>query len=365
MLTALPREDWAALRPAVPEDYLRSMDEALFVVSLERGLGGRDLAATAKDMLVGSRGNRWFDKWQVAVDLVDGTAGMNLEHSPYDGHAFVSLINNMWQRLSMDLEVPNGTALAAQDDVRWLNPGNDAVLRKGVDRGRALLDQSDRSLSLALLHLAPFGTDAVKRSLRCSPDAFMQLAFQIAWNQHAGHIGSTYESGQVKRFLAGRTETIRPVTRESAALVSQWATLAAASDQRARLRQLYDAAALKHVERVQVAKTGAGWDRHLFALKQLARHKQQRLPEHVFSMPALFTDPSFAHYFTIEVSTSNSGAEPFRVFSFGPVTPSGVGLGYQTFPDRIDVCATMHNQPASLFVKRLEDTMTQMRAVLN
>ena len=40
------------------------------------------------------------------------------------------------------------------------------------------------------------------------------------------------------------------------------------------------------------AKEGLGVDRHLFGLKQLAYHKQQRLPN--YKIPAIFTDKSYS-----------------------------------------------------------------------
>ncbi len=75
------QDEWAALRSELPSEFIRTIDEALFVVSLQDTLGSA-LADQAKEALIGYNGNRWFDKWQVMVDD-EGNAAFNLEHSPY------------------------------------------------------------------------------------------------------------------------------------------------------------------------------------------------------------------------------------------------------------------------------------------
>ncbi len=146
------------------------------------------------------------------------------------------------------------------------------------------------------------------------------------------------------------------MTRESSKFALTWD-----STPDNRKRALYDAAAQQHVNRVNLAKSGHGWDRHLFALRNLARHKQQRMPDHAFSMPAIFEDPSFGRYFNIELSTSNSGALPFRVFSFAPVIAEGLGVGYQTFPEAFSLCVTSYTGAADKYANAVNDAFNSLR----
>lgn len=371
-LTVLPRDQWASLRSELISSsdalrrYFDCVDRALFVVAFD-DVEPVGLDSAAKQMLIGHRSERWFDKWQIVL-TPSGMAGFNLEHSPYDGHTFVSMFNTMYANLEKDvpsldrITSSDVTAFVSEPVVR-VDPG---PLPKGttalVAHGRALLAERESSLSLRILE-KDWGTHVIK-GLKSSPDAFMQLSFQLAWARlHGGNVASTYESGQVKRFLAGRTETIRPVTNESRAFAQQWDSAALSKQQR---RALYDAAAAKHVERVNVAKTGKGWDRHLFALKCLARQKRQRLPDHFYRIPELFSeDAAFNSYFNIYVSTSNSGALPFRAFSFGPVIPEGIGLGYQTFDKFLSVCCTSYILPADKYVAELHKAMDDLRRDLH
>lgn len=62
-----------------------------------------------------------------------------------------------------------------------------------------------------------FGKSQCKK-LGVSPDAVMQLAFQLALYIQEGRLVSTYESCSTAAYKHGRTETIRPCTLETKAI---------------------------------------------------------------------------------------------------------------------------------------------------
>lgn len=68
-----------------------------------------------------------------------------------------------------------------------------------------------------LVHNA-FGKGLMKKC-RVSPDAFIQMALQLAYFRDAGKFSLTYEASMTRLFREGRTETVRPCTIESAAWV--------------------------------------------------------------------------------------------------------------------------------------------------
>jgi len=104
--------------------------------------------------------------------------------------------------------------------------------------------------------------DFIKRC-HVSPDAFIQGAFQLAYLRDCGRHDATYESSTTRLFAEGRTETVRPLTREMVEWVA--AMRDASVGPRERLRALQTAAA-RHVAGFTDAMTGRGIDRHLFAL---------------------------------------------------------------------------------------------------
>lgn len=57
------------------------------------------------------------------------------------------------------------------------------------------------------------------KTARTSPDAYIQMALQLAYYRDAGKFNLTYEASMTRLFKEGRTETVRPCTIESAAWV--------------------------------------------------------------------------------------------------------------------------------------------------
>lgn len=54
---------------------------------------------------------------------------------------------------------------------------------------------------------------------RLSPDAYIQMALQLAWYKATGTYTATYETASTRLFLHGRTETIRTLSLASIAFV--------------------------------------------------------------------------------------------------------------------------------------------------
>lgn len=57
------------------------------------------------------------------------------------------------------------------------------------------------------------------KKCRLSPDAYIQMALQLAYYRDAGRFSLTYEASMTRLYREGRTETVRPCTIESAAWV--------------------------------------------------------------------------------------------------------------------------------------------------
>lgn len=57
------------------------------------------------------------------------------------------------------------------------------------------------------------------KTCRVSPDAYIQMALQLAYYRDFGKFSLTYEASMTRLYREGRTETVRPCTIESAAWV--------------------------------------------------------------------------------------------------------------------------------------------------
>merc|ERR1711862_488169 len=120
------------------------------------------------------------------------------------------------------------------------------------------------------------------KKFNTSPDAFVQMAIQLAYYRENGKFASTYESAMTKQFLHGRTETIRTVSHESKDYCSQFSEEDAIGSGQRLVR-----ACKKHSITAKLAKNGQGADRHLFGLYCLAKQEKELNPD--FQIPSIFT----------------------------------------------------------------------------
>lgn len=67
-----------------------------------------------------------------------------------------------------------------------------------------------------------YGKDFIK-SCKYSPDAYIQMALQLAYYRLNGHLVATYESASTRRFLLGRVDCIRSATTEALSWVQSMA----------------------------------------------------------------------------------------------------------------------------------------------
>jgi hypothetical protein len=122
--------------------------------------------------------------------------------------------------------------------------------------------------------------------VKLSPDAYVQMALQLAWYQQQRCFTATYETALTRLFAHGRTETIRSLTIDSRtwvlAMVDPSTPVRLFRSRRARRRvltvavqiatkaQLLRRAVQTHESLTRDAATGRGIDRHLFGLQQMS-----------------------------------------------------------------------------------------------
>jgi len=161
-----------------------------------------------------------------------------------------------------------------------------------------------------------------------SPDAYAQMAIQLAvYRLHGKQVG-TYEATQVRKFLHGRTETTRTASKESAAFVKRMGLIPNFKDDVSSMeekRALLQKAVQSHVKYLGNAAQGKGVDRHFLGLSMLANEDDK--------VPSLYSDPLFVRSKTWRVSTSNLTHPNIENWGFGEVVPDGLGIGYAVKSD--------------------------------
>ena len=195
-----------------------------------------------------------------------------------------------------------------------------------------------------------------------SPDAYVQMAMQIATYRLWGEQAGTYEATQVRPFLHGRTETTRSVSFESAALVKKFGLQPANDELNVTIRreklQLFQSAVKAHVKYIQDAAQASGVDRHLLGLSMLVKDGE--------TMPDLYNNPVFQRGKRWRVSTSHLTHPKFDGWGYGQVVPDGVGLAYSIHPRHciFNITALKHTGWTDKLSQLLEEALLELRTLI-
>uniref|UniRef100_A0A673XA98 carnitine O-palmitoyltransferase n=1 Tax=Salmo trutta TaxID=8032 RepID=A0A673XA98_SALTR len=339
-LTAGDRVPWAEAREAYlrqgrNQQALDTVEKAAFFVTLddtEQRYKAEDpvrsLDSYAKSLLHGKCYDRWFDKSFNLIVFRNGTMGLNAEHSWADA----PIIGHLWEHvLSMDPVKLGYTeeghckgnphpSLPGPQRLQWNIPAEcQTAIASSLMVAKALADDVDS-------HIIPFncfGKGLIKKC-RTSPDAFIQIALQLAHFRDKGRFCLTYEASMTRMFREGRTETVRSCTVETCAFVRSMV-----EDNPLRLKLLKEAAT-KHQQLYRLAMTGGGIDRHLFCLYVVSKY----LGEDSAFLKEVLSEPW-------RLSTSQTPLQQVELFDlarhpeyvssgggFGPVADDGYGVSY-------------------------------------
>lgn len=322
-LTALGRTRWAEIR----EDHFRhginklSLDEietSMFVLHLD-DRAPNTWSDTGRLSLHGGHGaSRWCDKSFNIIVFANGQASMHVEHSwadaPVMAHAWEWVLchENLADAYSStgclkstkasQPTSPQQHSRAASDSsavssaktvvathtpphahaqtllhvlpmrLQWHLAGRAGeVVEEAAQAAQALCNdldlevdcfESSLSYHLGDSSVVGYGKGFMKKQ-QCGPDAWIQMALQLAYFRDQGHLALTYESAAVRLFNEGRTETIRSVSAESKELVMLMQTPSATPQSKI---QALRRACQQHQAYARDASCGKGVDRHLFAL---------------------------------------------------------------------------------------------------
>jgi carnitine O-acetyltransferase len=352
-LTTKARADWAASRQALLDagnaESLDTLERALFCVCLEDFTPESPLAASDQ-LLHGDSGNRWFDKSVSLIVFADGTAGYNGEHCNLDGTTVIAFLDTVLEAVPGESGGDRTPAVApitfALDDALRAD-----IRAAGETFAAYAADTATSTVSI------DFSSERAK-ALKCSPDAFAQMAYQLAHQRAKGHLGATYESIATRSFRAGRTEAMRVVTPEVVTFVAAMDNPDA--DPEAR-RTAFRAAAAKHVARAKECQAGQAPEQHLWEL-QLIQHRrgdEEALP--------LYDSPGWLVMRDDYLSTSAVPSPHVQFFGFGSTSEKCIGVGYALMTDRFDLYLSTPRAVAeqmSVFAAALADAVRELEELL-
>ncbi|GMH68251.1 hypothetical protein TrST_g5436 [Triparma strigata] len=315
--TCLDRNSWYDLKSDLGNvKSFETIDNAAFIICLD---SPSPLTPNEESHnMLASYNNRWYDKHQLIM-LGNGVIGFNWEHSFSDGM--------IWNRLIQDCE----NMIINDSEEEWIPP-KPVTFNLTSSDNKMLEDATDKAsneLSQCISnHLQGSYGKNVLKTWKVSPDATMQMAYQIAYHNMHERVAPTYESCATRNFWRGRTETIRSCTEESKRFVEVFKGDGSVDFKREAFRE----AAMRHVEIAGEAKMGMGVDRIFLALEKEAEKMGVEVE--------LFNDEVYKESKNWRLSTSNVSHPSLRRFGFGPVVGDGYGLGYLVGEDTFSVNVT-------------------------
>jgi carnitine O-acetyltransferase len=284
------------------------VERAMFMVCLDDG-SPTDSTSVGRTAL-NAGFNRWYDKTLQFIVYENGTAVFVGEHAKSDGSPTARLCDELLTRLasgSVAHGVPAipGAPRSAQPQSCFeklqLTPGSPAV-QAAISQAEAYVEEEWAVHRWRAVRSERFGKEAIKR-WGFSPDAFAQVAMQLAYYRHTGAPCGTYESINTRGFLHGRTEVARSASVDALAFSR---AMSGGGDDASKL-ELLRAAANAHVKYLGVAGKAEGCDRLLFGLKMMMDEDELASED-----AAMYADPVFAESGTWKMSTSHlvSGVPP-------------------------------------------------------
>lgn len=345
-LTAWDRNKWALTREnqfnrnAMNRAALENIEKALFVLCLDdEGFHYQDYTRLGNKYIHGNTANnRWFDKSFNIIVASNGYAAINVEHSwadaPVFGHCFELC-------MAREMRIPRyrEDGLLTAESERKENMVSFRAERIPFEMTEALQADIEEAFQyaknniedfhLVVRHHKVFGKNLIKK-MKCSPDAFVQMALQLAFFRNQGHFVQTYESAMARLYLEGRTETIRSCTEESCALVK---AILENTLPKAQQLKLLQKACERHARLTAFAMTGRGVDRHLFGLYVVSVGTNNPSPflKRVMGRGwKLSTSQVAMHQSVGEWPNEkvNGDMYPRPSGGFGPVADDGYGVSY-------------------------------------
>ena len=410
VLTTTTRGNWAEARSLLvrhsPEHnlgVLRIIDSALFVLVLD-DYAPKDISDAASNCLHGSYKlsekknrdgynyqtgtsvNRWYDKLQLIV-CSDGSAGVNFEHSAIDGHTALRFVSDIFadtvvrfaQSITKTIYSTKENVVPSllDADIKIVQDNNPSAMANSESGTDEYLDTTPKRLKFDLdqgvvskifhaetalgdeilasdvyaLEFEKYGKGFITQN-KMSPDSFVQMSIIMAYYKLYGKVVCCYEPVLTKRFLHGRTEAMRSLTKQAESFCKTWSSKYASHSDKLRALQ---AAVAEHSRQVKVCSAGKGIDRHLYSLKCIADANGIETE--------FFKDDGWKTLNHTILSTSNCGNPSLRLFGFGPVVPDGFGIGYIIRDAGLQYTISSKHRQTKRFADTLESFLLEFRKV--
>jgi len=355
-LTAWNRTRWAEVR----EDFfgeglnrmsLEEIESSIFVLHLD----DRSPSTWTETGLLSLHGGgtcRWCDKSFNLIVFANGQATVHAEHSWADapviayswewvlGHESINSVYDKAGNCIRPVASANPPAAKTSGQRSILGPirlewhlqakAREAII-EAVVHAKALCEDLDLVVDCFATKNGGYGKGLIK-TFNCGPDAWIQMALQIAYFRDQGHLDLTYESAATRLFNEGRTETIRSVSKEFKEFITVFSD---PQSSKAAKMEAFKRATSRHQDASRDASCGRGVDRHLFALYVVAMGLNQDIKflKEALSIPWRLSTSQIPQRQTEGIITSLDENLVSPSGGFGPVADDGYGVSYMIASD--------------------------------
>lgn len=367
VMTAADRDAWYEVYSELSkneENYknFESIQDSLFVLCLD-GEGTRNKEIDVRSEACGQvlhgnkefTPNRWFDKTIQVIIGRDGVWGTNFEHTVADAGAHIVLHDYVLKSISENSEKLNQvkTSQSKVDELKFEVP---PVVEESIATCALVANKLIENLELFVLEFEEFGKNFPK-SQKLSPDAFVQLAMQLAFYRSHEILGNAYESGSLRKFHLGRTEIIRTASSDCLEFVKTMLT----SVSHIEKAHLFRKAISSHSSRTKAVMNMESFDRHLFGLKQTAL-------ENNIKLPGLYQSVGFSKLNHFYISSSQISSKYSAVTSYGPLVEDGYGCAYNIMENKltfgISALNSCEKTSAKKFGSKLKESLLDCQNLL-
>lgn len=364
VLTSLNRDEYLAaynnlIKSPINEASLESIFAGAFVICLDSNYP-ITIEEKSRNCWHGDGTNRFFDKPLEFFVSANGNSGFLGEHSRMDATPTVQLNNTILKQINetdpqeLIAEVSATASVLGKPDL--LPFDLNSTTRANIATAKAKFDKTISEHHEEIFQHYGYGKGLIKK-FKVSPDAYVQMMMQLAYFKLTGKVRPTYESAATRKFLKGRTETVRSVSNESKAFVETWTNPHSTTAEKVAT---FQAACKQHVTYLSAASDGKGVDRHFLGLKNMLKVDE--------TVPAIFTDPIFSYSQSWYLSTSQIPSEYFQSWGFSQVIDDGFGLAYLIANDWIHVhisCRKGNGLDSSHLKWYLVESANEMKDVLS
>ncbi|KAF9914882.1 Carnitine O-acetyltransferase mitochondrial [Lobosporangium transversale] len=301
--------------------------------------------------------SRWFDKCFQLIVFANGRAGMNGEHSKMDATPTSRLcrflIDEAQARNLPDFRNLNAEDLyecaSALDKPQPLKFVSSPALDRAIADAFTYFKKTVEAHEMVPTEFKGYGKGLIK-AFKMSPDAYVQMAFQLAYYRKHGELVGTYESAATRKYRHGRTETARSCSIESKAFCEAMVDPDKSLKEKAAACR---AAVARHAQYTAWAVDGQAVDRHLLGLRLIRKPDEP--------VPTLFSDPVFARSCRWRLSTSQISDDCFIAYGWGEVVPDGYGCAYMVKERELYFCVTSLGLGSKEFGDYIVEALEEMR----